>query len=197
MDPSDAVLWERARAGDRDAFGLIFERHSEAMYNYCFRRIGSWTEAEDLVAVVFYEAWRHRDKQLADEKVLPWLYGIATNVIRNRRRSERRFAAALRRIPKPQPEPDFAERADEELDDEQQMQRVLGLLAQLPRHEQEVFVLCAWMQLSYEDAALALKIPIGAVRMRLFRARQRLQKLDPAFGHEESEIEPVSEVLEP
>lgn len=197
MEPSDAALWERARVGDSYAFGLIFERHSGAVYNYCFRRIGSWTEAEDLVAVVFYEAWRHRDKQLADEKVLPWLYGIATNVLRNRRRSERRFAAALRRIPAPQPDPDFAERSDEEIDDEQQMQHVRGLLAQLPRPEQEVFVLCAWMQLSYEDAALALDVPIGAVRMRLFRARQRLQKLDPAFGHKESETETVSEVLKP
>lgn len=185
MESPDADLWARSRSGDKDAFGVIFERHSTAIYNFCFRRIGNWAEAEDLVAVVFYEAWRRRDKDLPDDKVLPWLYGIANNVVRNQRRSERRFAAALRRIPEPKPEPNFAERSAELLDDEHQMLRMIGLLAQLPRIEQEIFVLCAWMELSYEDAALALDVPVGTVRSRLFRARQRLRELDPAFGHRE------------
>lgn len=185
MEPSDASLWARSRAGDADAFGLLFERHAKAIYNYCFRRLGDWSSAEDMLSVVFLEAWRRRDKELPEDKVLPWLYGIATNVVRNRRRSERRFAAALRRMPQPQPEEDFSERADERLDDEAQMRRALGLLTQLPRHEQEVFALCGWMELSYEDAALALKIPVGTVRSRLSRARQRLRELEPASGHED------------
>jgi DNA-directed RNA polymerase specialized sigma24 family protein len=49
------------------------------------------------------------------------------------------------------------------------MGRALGLVAQLPRREQEVFALCAWSKLSYEDAAIALRIPIGTVRSRLSR----------------------------
>ena len=65
------------------------------------------------------------------------------------------------------------------------MQRVLLLIAQLPRREQDVFVLCAWSELSYEDAALALGIPVGTVRSRLSRARARLRELAPGFGHEE------------
>lgn len=65
------------------------------------------------------------------------------------------------------------------------MQRVLSLLSQLPRREQDVFVLCAWSELSYEDAALALGIPVGTVRSRLSRARARLRELAPGFGHEE------------
>ncbi|MCP9487145.1 MAG: hypothetical protein MSC30_14950, partial [Gaiellaceae bacterium MAG52_C11] len=60
MEPDDAVLWRRARVGDADAFGLLFERHSDAIYNYCFRRIGDWAIAEDLLSVVFLEAWRRR-----------------------------------------------------------------------------------------------------------------------------------------
>jgi RNA polymerase sigma factor (sigma-70 family) len=185
MEPSDASLWERSRAGDADAFGLLFERYAKAIYNFCFRRLGEWSAAEDMLSVVFLEAWRRRDKELPEGKVLPWLYGIATNVVRNRRRSERRFAAALRRLPTRRPEANFADRSDERLDDERQMRRAIDLLALLPRREQEVFALCAWMELSYEDAALALGVPVGTVRSRLSRARARLRELDPAFGHEE------------
>jgi RNA polymerase sigma factor (sigma-70 family) len=185
MESSDAALWARSRDGDADAFGLLFERHAKAIYNYCFRRIGDWAAAEDMLSIVFLEAWRRRDKHLPSEKVLPWLYGIATNVVWNRRRSERRYAIALHRLPEPQPEPNFSDLADARLDDHQQMHRVLALLAQLRKHEQDVFVLCACMELSYEDAALALDVPVGTVRSRLSRARTRLRELDPASGHEE------------
>lgn len=197
MESSDASLWARSRAGDTEAFGLLFERHAKAMYNYCFRRLGSWAAAEDILSVVFLEAWRRREKELPEDKVLPWLYGIATNVIRNQRRSERRFAAALRRMPEPPPEASFTDRADERLDDETQMRRAHELLGQLPRHEREVFALCDWMELSYEDAALALGVPLGTVRSRLSRARRRLRELDPAIGHEEGSTKTVQEALEP
>ena len=185
MDVDDGLLWSRSRAGDAAAFAVLFERYAKPIYNYCFRRLGNWAAAEDMVSLVFLEAWRRRDKQLEATKVLPWLYGIATNLLRNQRRAERRFAAALRRVPQPRPERDFSVQADARLDEEQQMQRVLALLAQLPRREQDVLVLCAWSELSYEDAALALAIPVGTVRSRLSRARVRLRELAPGFGHEE------------
>jgi|SRR5579859_3059012 len=185
MDPSDGRLWARSRAGDSGAFGLLFERHAKAIYNYCFRRVGDWAAAEDLVSIVFLEAWRRRDKALPDDKVLPWLYGIATNVLRNRRRSERRFAAALRRMPPTEADADFAERSDERLDDQRRMRRVLDLLAELPRREQDVLALCSWMELSYEEAAFALNIPVGTVRSRLSRARIHLRELYAGYGHEE------------
>jgi len=197
MEVSDSVLWARSRAGDLQAFGLLFERHATAIYNFCFRRVGDWTVAEDLLSIVFLEAWRRRDKELPTGKVLPWLYGIATNVIRNRRRSERRFAAALRRVPRPDSEPGFDDLADARIDDVQKMKRVRALVAQLPGREQDVFALCAWSGLTYEDAALALDVPIGTVRSRISRARARLRELDPSFGHEQDESASAQEALEP
>ncbi len=198
MKPGDSTLWARSRLGDADAFAQLFERHANAMYNYCFGRVGDWATAEDLVSVVFLEAWRGRDKQLPPGKVLPWLYGIATNVVRNQRRSQRRYAAALKRVPARRADEFFADLADTRLDDERQMQRVLAMMKKLPRREQEVFALCAWYDLSYEDAATALEIPVGTVRSRLSRARARLRELEPTFGHEkDDDPERAQEVLEP
>src|SRR3954468_16839582 len=143
MEPSDADLWTRSRAGDRDAFGVLFERHANAIGNYCLRRIGSWATAEDMLSIVFLEAWRRREKELPAEKVLPWLYGIATNVVRNQRRSERRYAVALSRVPRVEPEPDFARRLAERLEDERQAEEALAFLGRLPKREQDVYALCA------------------------------------------------------
>ena len=169
---------------DSAAFGDLFERHANAIYNYCFRRVGDWATAEDLLSIVFLEAWRRRDANVPPDKIAAWLFGIATNVVLNQRRSQRRYAAALKRLPRPRAEP-FAEPVDERLDDERQMRKVLALIHRLPRHEQDVFALCAWFDFSYEDASVALEIPVGTVRSRLSRARARLRELEESFGHEE------------
>jgi RNA polymerase sigma factor (sigma-70 family) len=187
MDPADSTLWSRSRNGDVDAFALLFERHAKAIYNYCFRRVGDWSVAEDLLSVVFLEAWRRRRKQLPPGKVLPWLHGIATNVVRNRRRSQCRYSAALARVPAPRPEPDFGDEVLERIGDERRLAPAFDRLAQLPRRQQEVFVLCAWSGLSYEDAAFALGLPVGTVRSRLSRARLALRELDRPAGHELAE----------
>ena len=197
MTPTDDELWTRSREGDASAFGLLFQRHARAIYNYCFRRLGSWTTAEDMLSVVFLEAWRRRDTELPPEKVLPWLYGVATNVIRNQRRSERRYAAALSRMSKIEPEPDFADSAVNRLDDERQARAALGFLGKLPKREQDVIVLCTVEELSYEDAALALDLPIGTVRSRLSRARAHLRELDPGCGHNQGDSTALQEAQQP
>jgi RNA polymerase sigma-70 factor (ECF subfamily) len=197
MELDDSMLWGRSRAGDADAFTLLFRRHAKTIYNYCFRRVGDWSAAEDMVSLVFLEAWRRRAKELPADKVLPWLFGIATNVVRNRTRAERRCRAALARVPEALAELDFSEDLEARLDDERQMTTALDLLGQLPRREQDVFALCAWFELSYENAALALDIPVGTVRSRLSRARQHLRQLDPGCGHERSTTATVREALEP
>jgi RNA polymerase sigma factor (sigma-70 family) len=182
---------------DERILGLLFERHAKAIYNYCFRRVGDWATAEDLVSVVFLEAWRRRKTLRDPEKALPWLYGIATNVVRNRRRAQRRYAAALGRVPAARPEPDFTADALARLDDERLVQGALANLATLPAAEQDVFVLCAWLDVGYEDAAVALGIPIGTVRSRLSRARRRLRELGALPGHEERVKATATKALEP
>jgi len=181
---TDAALWQRAAAGDPAAFGTIFERHATTVYNYCFRRTGNWAQAEELTAIVFLEAWRRRTQvQLERDEAIPWLLGVATNVLRNLRRSQRRHRAALERLPRERVA-DFAADVDARLDDERQMRATLRALDKLSRSDQDVLALCVWEELTYGQAALALGIPVGTVRSRLSRARARLRELSSNPGHE-------------
>ena len=87
-------------------------------------------------------------------------------------------------------------KAENLLASEELMERALALVGKLPRREQDVFALCAWSELSYEDAAIALRIPVGTVRSRLSRARSRLRELDPGYGHERETMQPIEGAVE-
>jgi RNA polymerase sigma-70 factor (ECF subfamily) len=104
--PSDADLWRRVRDDDADAFGQLFERHGERIHGFAWRRTANAAAAEDVTALVFLEAWRRRrEVTLHQPSVLPWLYGVAANVLRGHNRARRRHQAALRRwrayVPRP------------------------------------------------------------------------------------------------
>ena len=184
---SDRALWALARDGDAAAFGILFERHAGRIYNYCFRRTGNWALAEDLTSATFLLAWRsHGSGPLQAESALPLLYGIATNVLRNQRRSLKRAREAFGRLPLPRAEePDFSEDTAARLDDQVEMRQLLRVFSRLPRREQDVIAMCDWSGLSYEDAAGALGVPIGTVRSRLSRGRRRLRELAAAGGPEQ------------
>jgi len=172
---SDGELWDRAVGGDAASFGTLFERHARSVYNHCFRRTASWADAEELVSAVFVEAWRRRrEVRPAHESARPWLLGVANNLLRNHRRSLGRYRAALARLPATGDQPDPADDVAGRLAHEHQMRRVLDLVEQLPRRDQEVLALCAWSELTYPEAAAVLGVPVGTVRSRLARARARL-----------------------
>ena len=126
----DQELWESAVRGEADAFGSLFERHHLVIYNFCFRRTGSWSTAEDLMSVVFLEAWRtRRDLVLSDGSLLPWLYAIATRVTSHTHRSRLRYRKALARVAARRTEaPDHADEVVDRLADEQRMRELHGPL---------------------------------------------------------------------
>jgi RNA polymerase sigma-70 factor (ECF subfamily) len=171
------TLRERVRAGDPAAFAELYDSAARRVYNHAYRLLGDWSAAEDAVSLTFLEAWRCRERiDAAGGTLLPWLLGIATNVVRNTARSRRRHAAALARLPHPLPEPDFVD----ELAERERWRAVRAALETLRRPEREVVALCVYAELDYAAAAEALGIPIGTVRSRLSRARARLrQAIDP------------------
>lgn len=173
---TDAQLWRRAVAGDGDAFGTLYERHDRAVHAFCLWRTGDPSAAEDLTSIVFLEAWRRRTQTpLTTDTVRPLLLAIATNVVRNQWRSRRRHRAALERLGRADaPRPTHDDDAVERIAALERLNAVRGRLERLPAREREVLVLVALADLSYEETAAALGLPVGTVRSRLSRARSRL-----------------------
>jgi RNA polymerase sigma-70 factor (ECF subfamily) len=184
---TDRELWTTAVDGDAEAFGALFERHSRAVYNFAFRSTANWATAEDAASEVFLTAWRRRSEVVFTTEsgsVLPWLLGVASNQLRNRRRSGRRASAALGRLNAREVQPDHSDETVGRIADEAQMAEVKAVVEQLPQHERDVLALCAWAGLDYEEAAIALAVPVGTVRSRLSRARAHLRELVEVDGHE-------------
>jgi RNA polymerase sigma-70 factor, ECF subfamily len=188
-EASDGALLHASSHGDDRAFASLYERHARKIYNYLFRRLADWSEAEDLTAVVFLEAFRRRaDAVLVEGELSPWLYGVATNVLRNRRRAQwrhRRLLAQLAGEPRRAAGSDTYER----LEATEQMRSVLERIRTLPRSQQDVVALCVWSGLTYAEAAAALGVPVGTVRSRLARARASLAELEGAPRHNRVNVE--------
>jgi RNA polymerase sigma-70 factor (ECF subfamily) len=145
------------------------------------------------MSTTFLHAWRRReDMKPGTDGPVPWLYGIAANLVRRHLRSAGRHRAALARLSAPRDEPDPSEDVAGRLDDENRVDRILAVLRSLPEGDQELFVLCVWQELSYQQAAAALGIPVGTVRSRLSRARNRLRLAlgEPSGGCGDEASEP-------
>jgi RNA polymerase sigma factor (sigma-70 family) len=155
-------------------FGAIFERHFVPIHRYLNRRVGL-DLAEDLASETFVVAFRRRaGYDWGREDARPWLFGIATNLMRRYRRTERRKLAAYARIgvdPLVASDPDL-----DAAEDRAQSQAAGPVLAQalaaLRPGDRDVLLLHAWADLSYQEIAGALGVPVGTVRSRLARARR-------------------------
>ncbi|WP_063739427.1 RNA polymerase sigma factor [Streptomyces sp. SS] len=172
---------DRFRAGDPSALGEAYDEHARVLYHYAYRVCGDRAAAEDVVSAAFLEAWRCRGRVHADGGSLrPWLLGIATNIMRGAAREARRRDAALARLPERGVLPDFADDVLARMTDGEQVRAARAALGRLRRREREVFTLVVWAGLDYAAAGEALGVPVGTVRSRLSRARERLRKLAEA-----------------
>jgi len=149
-------------------FAALYERHAGAVSIYLIRRVGNGI-AEDLTAEVFVRAFRARATyDVRHDTALPWLLGIASNLIADHRRAERRRLAAVERLARTTPA--FApDRHAVELGAE-----LARALRRLPAVDRDTLLLVVWGELSYEEVAVALGVPVGTVRSRISRARKRL-----------------------
>jgi RNA polymerase sigma factor (sigma-70 family) len=176
--PTDADLCAEVACGNEAAFAQLFDRHVQAVANHCFRLSGSWQTAEDLTQATFLVAWRRRrDIRVVAGSMLPWLLTVATNNLRSEWRSQRRWLAAIRRMPAVAETADPADEVAGRIDDERRMRPILAAVRRLPRAEREAIALCLWSGLSYADAAQALGIGEASVRSRVSRALARLGRL--------------------
>jgi len=192
-EADDFTLINRAKAGEREAFGLLAQRHGKAVLNLINKTIWDRAIAEDLWQETFvralenittYEPYQSGDG--AGQSFVSWLYRIATNLTLDelRRRGRWRFFSWDLFKPRsaresdseavydpPASEPD----APALLESREDIQRVRRALDTLPPHWRMILVLREYQDLPYEEIAKILRVPLGTVRSRLARAREQLR----------------------
>jgi RNA polymerase sigma factor (sigma-70 family) len=158
-----------------EAFGVIYDRHAATLLRFLGRRAGARV-AEGLVGELFRIAFERRKTFDASRaSALPWLYGIGSNLLLKHRRGEARRLRANARMAAGEAADRRASAAA--LDARLLFPRVADAIEALPDGEREALLLFAWEDLSYQDVAEALALPIGTVRSRLNRARAQLREL--------------------
>lgn len=167
MHTSDTELLIRSRT-DPEAIGILYGRHAVAVHSYVARRAGQ-AVADDLLSEVFVAAVqsRRRVKPHASDSALPWLYGIARNVVGSHLR---------KRLPRETDVSDAGvdwDAVDARLDAESVAADLRTALSDLSAAERELLLLVAWEQLTVSEAAAVLDITATAARSRLHRARTR------------------------
>jgi RNA polymerase sigma-70 factor (ECF subfamily) len=170
---SDAAIIEQS-VTDPERFGEIFDRYADGIYRYAVRRLGPHPAA-DVTSEVFLAAFRNRrGYDVGRHDARPWLYGIAVNVISQHQRTQRRQARLLASVPAAPVADAVADEVLDRVSAAQLRPRIGRVLAALPEDDRELLLLVAWAELSYEQAARALGIPLSTVRSRLHRIRVRL-----------------------
>ena len=166
LDLSDAELLARSVA-EPAVFAALYQQHGLAVRRYAVRRIGD-VVGDDIASEVFTRAFRARARyRVEHDSALPWLLGIANHVIADHRRLERRRLAALERLARETP--GAVEHADAGLAPE-----LVAALRALPGVERDTLLLVVWGELTQEEAAVALGVPVGTISSRITRARRRL-----------------------
>lgn len=178
MEGSDEVLWRLVVNGDGDAFGALFDRHRDRVLRHARRVVGSMHAAEDITAIVFYEAWRRREYvRIVNGSIVAWLLVTANNTIRNELRQRRRYRNFLNQLPPPADSPDIAETFADEDQREVEAASLHQAFARLRLVDRNVLTLCLVEEMSIRDAATTLGIPEGTVKSRLNRAKAKLGDL--------------------
>lgn len=170
---SDAELVARSLQ-EPAAFALVFDRHFRAVHAYLHRRAGR-DLADELAAETFAVAFERRASCRAADGALPWLYGIATNLLRRRRRAEERRLHAYGRRGTDR-WADYADESHARVDGSALDAQLARALAAMRSRERDALLLYALADLSYEEIAAALAVPVGTVRTWLHRARLIAQR---------------------
>lgn len=169
-----------------ERFSTVIERHFAEIHRYLTKRVGA--EADDLAADTFVTAFRNRHRYDPDrESARPWLYGIATNVVRHHRRTEGRRLASLARLRSAMDASlDDTALTVERLDARIELGRLTRAFAALDPDQRDALYLIAVAGLSYDEVADALGLPVGTVHSRVARARERLRDPGRPSGQKEN-----------
>ena len=167
--PTDRDLILRARRGDHDAFGELVTRYQTSVFNVCYRMTNERREAEDLAQETFLRVYSRLEMFDLEREFGPWVRRAAANLCLNHLESQKITA-----------EIDEDRDADESIEPEsvvevrERSEQIRAALTSLPANYRAVVELRHYQELSYDEIAAELHIPLSDVKSRLFRARKLL-----------------------
>lgn len=175
IGPDDSELVARMAEGDRDALGVLFDRHHQALYGFLARTSGAVdAEVEDLVQTTFLEAFRAAPKFRATAAPRTWLFAIGGNLAKMHRRATRRRSRAMQRLAE-QPERTSVS-AESQVAHQRALARIEAALDGLPHDLRVAYVMCVLEDVPADEAGRALGVPRGTIWRRVHDARQALRQ---------------------
>lgn len=169
---SDASLVARAIAGSDAAFSVLVDRYNDLLYRHAERMLGQADDAEDVVQSAWIKAFRNLRKCRDPERFGAWVFRIGANACKDAVKARRRGHVPLDSVAElesTESEADAGIRID-------QRRRLADALARLSPDQREAFLLKHLEGWSYEDMADQLGVRVSALKMRVHRAREELQR---------------------
>ncbi|WP_329121190.1 RNA polymerase sigma factor [Streptomyces sp. NBC_01465] len=179
-----------ASLDEPERFAALFDRHAPAIHQYVARRLGR-DAADDVTAETFLTAFRIRARYDSGRAgVRPWLFGITAMLIGRHRREEVKALKILARTGRDPVAESWTDSADDRVAAQAAVRPLAGALAKLSQDDRHTLLLLAWADLTYQEIADALDIPVGTVRSRLNRARKKLRAAAGPQAHFTESFEP-------
>lgn len=180
IEQDDALLVAASKNGDQDAFSLLVLRYQRRVFNLVFRMLQNYEEACEITQETFLAAWQGLPAFRGEARFTTWLYRIAYNCSLKQldaRKRDQALQVALQ-----------SEQEDEELQSTQltrldHQELVQEQLSQLPPKYRIVLILRHLQDMTYEEMAEVLTMPIGTIKTHLFRARNLLKERLQSFGY--------------
>ncbi len=180
-DLSDKQLLQRVKESDTRAFSALVDRYKVKLFNLLYRMLQNREEAEDILQETFLRVFREKESYDPSYAFSTWIYTIALNLCRNQLKRRKRFRFFGMDLIKD----DRRYAVETRVQSDGLSSTLDRAIASLPVKYRTVFVLREVNQLSYEEMAESLSVPLGTVKSRVNRARLMLRdKLKPMFGEE-------------
>jgi len=171
---TDDALMQRVREGDDDAFGEIVDRYKDSLVNYLTHLVRSRDRAEEVAQDAFVRLYRNASQYKQQERLGPYLFRIATNLVVTEIRRERRWSLLLPRLHASTRQ--TAPSPDTNLFTSEIQRQVAAAIDRLPINYRAPLVLFEVEEWSYDEIAKALDVRVGTVKSRISRARELLRK---------------------
>jgi len=185
-EQDEALFVAASKRGDQDAFAQLVQQHQRRVFNLVFRMLQQYEEACEVTQEAFLAAWQGLPSFRGDARFSTWLYRIAYNCALKQLEQRKRDQALQVIVQAEQMVANIGQeqRIDAELEAHARQAVVREHLSGLPAKYRIVLVLRHLQEMTYEEMAEILAMPIGTIKTHLFRARNLLKARLETFDRE-------------